>query len=207
MSVKILSKNEACVVYKNIAKFCEFRGITMVDYKQLSDSEIISMNKLEVNCTYNGTPLKIIYVPKGSRYSKPVDLNTIIQETTINIVIKGSQIKKIKTSSLKTKVTLLDAKYFLVNFAKFLKVRGYVIKILPNEEVERILNLYKIPNKKCFSAISEHSHEAVWLGAKIDDVVYMEYPTIASCEISSNYKIVSTEVPLIGDDDDEELIE
>ncbi len=207
MSVKILSKNEACVVYKNIAKFCEFRGITMVDYKQLNDLEIISMNKLEVNCTFNGAPLKIIYIPKGSRYSKPVDLNTIIQEASTNIIIKATQIKKIKISSLKTKVTLLDAKYFLVNFAKFLKVRGYVVKILSNDEVEHILNLYKIPNKKCFSAISENSCEVIWLGAKIDDVVYVEYPTIASCEVSSNYKIVSTEVPLIGDDDDEELIE
>ena len=54
----------------------------------------------------------------------------------------------IKISTLKTKVTLLDAKYFLVNFAKFLKVRGYMVKILSNDEVEHILNLYKIPNKK-----------------------------------------------------------
>jgi hypothetical protein len=66
------------------------------------------------------------------------------------------------------------------------------------------MNLYKIPSRKCLPAISENAHEVIWLGANIDDVIYMEYPTIASCEVSSSYRIVSNEVPLIEDDEDED---
>ena len=204
MSITITNLDESYVIYKNIKHFCNFRGIKMIDYKELTEAEVRSMNKIEINCMLKDKSMKIIYIPEKSKFTKPADLNTLLQEGAINIVIKHTKIKKIKTSSLKTKVTLLDGKYFLVNFTKYLQKHGYIINIVPEDEISHILNLYKIPSRKCLSAISEHSHEVVWLGGKLDDIVYVEYPTTASCEVSSNYKIVSKEIPLIDDGDDDE---
>lgn len=205
MDVIIARKSEGYCICKNIKHFCNFRGITMDDYKQPTEAELLNMNKFEVRGSYNDKPIRIIYIPHKSRYSKPADLNTILIDDIETIIIKGIQIKKIKTSSLKTPVTVIDGKYLLTNIAKRFKVCGYKINIVDKDEVEHIMHMYKIPNKRCFSAISEKSHEVIWLGAKLDDIIYLEYPTIASCEVSANYKIVSKEIPLI--EEEEETVE
>lgn len=204
MNVPIIRRTEGYCICKNIEPFCASRGIEMLDYKRPTEQDLLNMNKFEVKCTNKGQPLRVIYIPFKSRYNKPVDLNSILVEGVETILIKSSQTKKIKTSSLKTKVTLLDGKYLLTNLTKRFKVRGYSMRIVEDEEIKHFMHLYKIPSIKCLPAISINAHEVAWLGAKIDDIIYLQYPTIASCEVSSNYRIVSTEIPLIDDDDEEE---
>lgn len=204
MNVPIIRKTEGYCICKNIEPFCASRGIEMLDYKRPSEQDLLNINKFEVKCIYDGQPLRIIYIPYKSRYNKPVDLNGILTEGIETIVIKSSQTKKIKTSSLKTKITLLDGKYLLTNLTKRFKVRGYSIRIVDEKEIEHFMKLYKIPNKRCLPAVSINAHEVIWLGAKLDDVIYMQYPTIASCEVSSSYRIVSTEIPLIDEDDEDD---
>jgi len=206
MNVPIMRRSEGYCICKNIEPFCISRGIEMTDYKRPSEQELLNMNKFEVKCVYKNEPLRLIFIPFKSRYNKPADLNTILVEGVETIIIKSSQTKKIKTSSLKTKVTLLDGKYLLTNLTKRFKIRGYSMRLVEEKEIEHFMKLYKIPSKKCLPAVSENAHEVIWLGAKIDDVIYMQYPTIASCEVSSSYRIVSNEIPLIDEDEDEDLI-
>jgi DNA-directed RNA polymerase subunit H (RpoH/RPB5) len=203
MNITISRGSEGYYICKNIEPFCISRGLEMQDYKRPTEQDLLNMNKFEVKCIKDGKPIRIIYIPKGSRYNKPADLNTILVEGVETIIIKSSSTKKIKTSSLKTKITLLDGKYLLTNLTKRFTVRGYSMRVVDDEEIDHLMNLYKIPNKKCLPAISENAHEVIWLGAKIDDIVYLEYPTIASCEVSSSYRIVSNEIPLIEDEEDE----
>lgn len=204
MNVSILHQSEGYNICKNIEPFCLSRGLVVQDYKRPTEQDLLNMNKFEVKCKNGDKLVKIIYIPYKSRYNKPADLDSLLSEDVETIIIKSSLTKKIKTTSLKTKVTLLDGKYLLTNLTKRFKVRGYSIKMVDEGEINHFMHLYKIPNKKCLPAISENAHEVIWLGAKIDDVIYMEYPTIASCEITSSYRIVSNEIPLIDDDEEED---
>lgn len=199
MSINIYSKSEDYYVCKNIKHFCDFAGMDIKESPEYKEGT----NKYIYLCKKGDRTIKIIYIPIGSRYSKPADLNQLLSADSEFVIIKNSHIKKIKTTSLSVKVKVLDSKYFLVNQAKRFMVCGYKMRIVPKEEVNHIMKLYKIYNIKCFSAISINAHEVIWLDAKLDDIIYLEYPTTASCEVTSNYKIVSTEVPLIEDEEEE----
>lgn len=203
MSMNIVEHTDDYVICKNILHFCHFRGYTPKNYKRPSEQDLLNVSKFEVMCEYNGKPIRIIYVPNKSEYRTHKKLTSMLSDGIDTIVIKNSLIKKINIGMVDSSasITVIDGINLLTNYPKFLKTHGYKIEIVPPEEVDRLMNLYKIPHKKCFSAALNTSLEIVWLGAKLDDIVHYQYPTIASCEQSSNYKIVSTRC-VIPDDEE-----
>lgn len=199
MSVTIFKLSEDAVICKNIKHYCDFRGLKVLNYAPLTD--IDNFNTYELECEES---IAIIYIPAGSRYNKPTDLNTLLNtKQAKEIIIKPTGAKKTNTKKITYSgdVQILNGIHFLVNYAKFLKVNMYTIRIVGDKELNQIMSLYKIPYKKCFPAKFYKSKEVVWLGAKLDDVVSLTYPTTASCEITASLRVVSLEVPIFDEED------
>lgn len=207
MSVQIIRKSEDYIVCKNIKHFCAYRGYTMLNYVKPTEQDVKTMVKFEVMCEKNDKKIRIIYVPRGSKFAKHQELTSLMSDGIQTIVIKSSLIKKINIGMVNSEapISLIEARCLLTNYAKFLEVHGYRAEIVPEVEVNRLLNLYKIPHKKCLSQICVSAIEVVWLDAKLDDIIHIEYPTIASCEVSSNYKIVSEYSAFVDEEESFEL--
>lgn len=206
MSVNIFKQNESYKICKNIKHYCDFRGITINNYKKITLDEITDLVKYELNCVLAEKPLCIVFVPTGSKYNKPAELNNLLATKGDSdvIIVKSVKAKKTNMKKITSKgnVQILDGIYFLVNYKKYLEQLSYVIRITSQDEIANIMNLYRIPSKKCFSPIINTMIEVIWLGAKLDDIIYLEYPTIASCEVSANYRIIARQVPIFDEDEE-----
>lgn len=196
MSVIISSKREEHKICKNIKHFCEFRGYEIKAASDLDNVSPDNMAKYEVNCTYRGSNIRIIYVPAGSKYNRPSELLELLNsDKTIIIKSESSKlaVKKFKTAH---DLEIIDGRLLLTNFAKYLRIYSCKLHIVPEDEIERIMHLYKIPSKKNFPHLANTSKEVIWLGAQNNDIVYLEYPTIASCELAASYRVVAPEIEL-----------
>jgi hypothetical protein len=152
MSMNIYEHTEDYVICKNILHFCLFRGYTPKNYKKPTEQEILNVNKFEVLCEYQGKPIRVIYVPNKSEYRTHKKLTSLLSDGVDTILIKNSLIKKINTAMVDStaSLTIIDGVHLLTNYAKFLKTHRYNVEIVSPDEVDRLMNLYKIPHKKCF---------------------------------------------------------
>lgn len=201
MSTEILLGSEDHKICKNISHFCKFRGYEIVKSDNIEG--VHKAPKYEVQCKKGDETVRIIYISQSSRYNKPSELRNIITEDKIVLVkAEGSKIKA-KKIKIYPNIELVEGRLLLTNFEKYLRLYSCRAFIVSEDEVYRIMSLYKIPSKKNFPYLANTSREAVWLGASIGDIVYLEYPTIASCEITGGYRMVMPEVQVPEDDDAE----
>lgn len=207
MSIPIFPKHENYQICRHIKHYCDFRGIEVKGYSPLSDADSQNIAKHEFNCTKNGETICIIYIPHGSDFNKPAKLNALLASKNVNeiIIIKSTLAKKTNVKKINTDAQLrvYSGITFLTNIAKRLTVNGCKAYIVPQAEVDHIMTTYRIPYIKTFPALSDKSAEAIWLGANLDDIVCLEYPTIASSELTGKYAIISREVIIYDESEGE----
>lgn len=204
MSVVIQKYSEGYVICKNIRHFCEYRGYNIKNYEKPSEKDLYDTGKYEVMCEHGGNPIRVVYIAHKSKHSKAENISTMLSDGVETIIIKNPSIKKINTRKITspTKLTIIDGSNLFVNYTKFMRAHDYQVEIATQAEIDHIMNLYKIPQKSCFPGILDTSMEVVWLGASLGDIIYLSYPTIASSERSSSYRIVCKPVILVEDEEE-----
>lgn len=194
MSVIVSSQTEEYKICKNLKHFCAFRGYEVLSADEVQKTISENMIKYEMLCQHGDKKVRVLYLPAKSKYNRPSELiNILTADYTIIVKSESSKLalKKIRSEG---EIEIIDGRLLLTNFAKYLQIYSCKLHIVPEDEVERIMQLYKIPAKKNFPHLATTSKEVIWLGAQLNDIVYLEYPTIASCEIAASYRVVAQEI-------------
>lgn len=185
--------NSDYMIYKNIKIMCDNRKIILDKYEDFS---IIDFNNRKNAIKYftllgnkNSINYQILILYNGIPNQNKKDLIKNLENFSgkkILIYPPGIKIPENKD------IELLESKrYFSYNWLENASIKGYKnFRVLSKEEINQLFENYFI-EKKNLPLINFKTHEVVWNGFEVGDIIEDLFPSYGSSDLTNRYLLVS----------------
>jgi hypothetical protein len=180
--------------YTNIRHLCACRGMTlkgelMSDIGTFNEKISDGFLKLEAN-DGAGADYIILFIVAGSDYRGGDKLDRLVKSAGNKkiIIMKSGRI----TLKNNIECEIIEySRYLLYNWAEVMAAKGRSLRLVSDDEFEKEWQSKFYIHKHNLPLLSIESHEVVWHGLKLGDVVELIGPSMSSSGMTSSLRLVA----------------
>jgi DNA-binding protein len=178
-------------VYLNIAHFAKSRGYEITDESYpLSEDSFINKKNSEKHILVLNKTVNFFQITTDSDFNKKDKLLKVINRLNPDIKLFIIKPNTVKIGKIPYENEVISGNTYLIKNWTEEDIINKGRKVLRADSQWEFVKEKFIVDDNNLPGLDITSHEAVWLGLKVGDVVYLETPSLSSNGTQSGYHIV-----------------